>query len=225
MGLYEVQVLDSYDNITYADGQAAAVYGQYPPQVNAARPPGEWQSYDIIFHRPHFNSLGMLEKPARITVFHNGVLVQDNVDLWGGTDWQKYRSYKLHPDKLPLSLQDHGNPVRFRNIWLRELSEIPEKSPDYLPAVVLDPDVLEKYTGVYHNSDDDERKIKIVQEGNTLFLLRDNGRRDEMIPHAKDKFSLRFTAIDLDFKLDATGVPTEMILTFTGDHTTYKKIE
>ena len=96
MGLYEVQVLDSYNNTTYADGQASAIYGQYPPLVNAARPPGEWQAYDIIFHRPHFNSLGRLIKPARMTVLHNGVLVQDNVELWGGTEWQKYKLDLFH---------------------------------------------------------------------------------------------------------------------------------
>ncbi len=89
-------------------GQASAVYGQYPPQVNAARPPGEWQ---------------------------------------------KYTTYSLHPDKLPLSLQDHGNPVRYRNIWVRELSDAPEKEPDYLPAMVLNENILEKYTGDYENED------------------------------------------------------------------------
>jgi len=223
MGLYEVQVLDSYGNTTYADGQASAVYGQYPPLVNAARPPGEWQAYDIVFHRPHFNSLGRLEKPARMTVLHNGVLVQDNVELWGGTEWQKYKPYKLHPDKLPISLQDHGNPVRFRNIWVRELSEVPEKGPDYLPAIVLDKTILEKYTGVYENEDGD--KITIGLEGVKLFILRSATRKDEMIPHSKQKFSLRFTAIDLDFKLDKTGVPVEMSLTFTGSSYHYKKTE
>jgi hypothetical protein len=226
MGLYEVQVLDSYDNLTYADGQAGAVYGQYPPQVNAARPPGKWQSYDIVFRRPHFNSLGMLIKPARITVFHNGVLVQDNVELWGGTDWQKFKAYKIHPDKLPLSLQDHGNPVRFRNIWVRELSEVPEEAPNYSPAIVLENDILEKYTGRYKiKGNEEDWDMRIEREGNKLFLLRDGRSKDELIPHSKDKFSLRFTAIDLDFRLDNSGVPEEMDLTFTGHTTTLKKID
>jgi hypothetical protein len=223
MGLYEVQVLDSYDNLTYADGQASAIYGQYPPQVNAARPPGEWQAYDIVFHRPHFNNLGMLVKPARMTVFHNGILVQDNVELWGGTEWQKYKSYKLHAEKLPISLQDHGNPVRFRNIWVRELSAVPEKAPDYLPILVLDETILEKYIGVYENEDGDE--IRIDLEGSKLFLLRSAMRKAEMIPHTKKKFSLRFTAIDLDFKLDDKGVPIEMSLTFTGETYRFKRAD
>jgi len=123
MGRYEVQVLDSYDNKTYPDGQAAAVYGQFPPLVNAARPPGEWQSYDIVFHRPHFDGKGRATKPARVTVFHNGVLVQDNVELSGPTAHQMRPPYTAHPDSLPLGLQDHGYPVRYRNIWIRPLPE------------------------------------------------------------------------------------------------------
>ena len=122
MGLYEIQVLDSYENKTYADGQASAVYGQYPPLVNASRPPAQWQSYDIVFHRPHFND-GKLTRPARVTVLHNGVLVQDNVELTGPTAHGERPPYKPGPDKLPLQLQDHENPIRFRNIWIRELNE------------------------------------------------------------------------------------------------------
>jgi hypothetical protein len=122
MGLYEVQVLDSYNNETYADGQAAAVYGQYPPLVNAARPPGQWQTYDIIFHGPRFDKDGKVLRPARVTVLHNGVLVQDNVELTGPTAHRQRPPYQVHPEQLPLMLQEHGHPVRFRNIWVRELS-------------------------------------------------------------------------------------------------------
>ncbi|MGH7612784.1 MAG: 3-keto-disaccharide hydrolase [Gemmatimonadales bacterium] len=123
MSTYEVQVLDSYDNRTYPDGQAAALYGQYPPLVNASRPPGQWQSYDIVFRRPRFDPQGKLLQPARVTVFHNGVLVQDNVMLSGPTAHQRRPPYVAHPDKLPIQLQDHGSPVRYRNIWIRELIE------------------------------------------------------------------------------------------------------
>jgi len=122
MGLYEIQVLDSYENKTYADGQASAVYGQYPPLVNAARPPAQWQAYDIIFHGPRFKG-DKVVRPARVTVLHNGVLVQDNVALTGPTAHGERPPYKPGPDKLPLGLQDHGNPVRYRNIWIRELQE------------------------------------------------------------------------------------------------------
>jgi hypothetical protein len=123
MGLYEIQVLDSYQSKTYADGQASAVYGQFPPQVNASRPPGQWQTYDIIFHGPRFGPEGKLLRPARVTVLHNGVLVQDSVELSGPTGHHQRPPYKVTPEKLPLSLQDHNNPVRYRNIWIRELGE------------------------------------------------------------------------------------------------------
>jgi 3-keto-disaccharide hydrolase len=122
MGMYEVQVLDSYEgNITYADGQAGALYGQYPPLVNVSRAPGEWQSYDIIFHRPRFDAAGKVTSPATFTVLHNGVLIQDHSALVGPTAHQARPPYKAHADKLPISLQDHGQPVRYRNIWLRSL--------------------------------------------------------------------------------------------------------
>jgi hypothetical protein len=127
MGQYEAQVLDSYRNDTYADGQAAALYGQHPPLANASRPPGEWQSYDIVFHAPRFDAQGTLLRPARMTVFHNGVLVQDDAVLTGPTAHRAQPPYKAHPDRLPLSLQDHGDPVRFRNIWLRPLP--PREAP------------------------------------------------------------------------------------------------
>lgn len=121
MGNYEVQILDSYQNDTYADGQAAAIYGQFPPLVNACRPSGEWQSYDVVFHRPRFKADGSLESPARMTVLHNGILVQDNVSLVGPTSHRVREPYLAHPDRLPMSLQDHGHPVRFRNVWIRDL--------------------------------------------------------------------------------------------------------
>jgi hypothetical protein len=121
MGMYEVQILDSYQNDTYPDGQAGALYGQQPPLVNASRPPGEWQSYDIIFRRPHFNRDGSLLRPARATVLHNGVLIQDGVAFTGRTVHGAEAKYSPHADLGPLTLQDHGQPVRFRNIWVREI--------------------------------------------------------------------------------------------------------
>jgi hypothetical protein len=120
-GRYEIQVLDSYNNVTYPDGQAGAVFGQYPPLVNASRPPGEWQTYDIVFHTARFDSAGKLIRPARATVFHNNVLVQDDVELTGPTAFQRRPVYAAHPPELPILLQDHSFPVRFRNIWARRL--------------------------------------------------------------------------------------------------------
>ncbi len=121
MGRYEIQVLDSYSSQTYANGQAGSIYKQYPPLVNATRPPGEWQSYDIIFTAPVFGEGGRMVRPAMVTAFHNGVLIQNNVALLGPSEYKGQAIYKPHADRLPLSLQEHGNPVSYRNIWIREL--------------------------------------------------------------------------------------------------------
>lgn len=120
MGKYEVQILDSYDNVTYFDGQCGSIYKQQPPTVNASRPPGEWQTYDIIFKAPRFKEDGSLDSPAFITVLHNGVLIHNHFELMGGTFWDQPPSYKKHAEKLPIHIQNHGNPTRFRNIWIRE---------------------------------------------------------------------------------------------------------
>ncbi len=125
MAHYEIQVLDSYSNKTYPDGQCAALYGRAVPLVNACRGPGQWQSYDIIFHRPIFKGKKVVRKPT-FTVLHNGVLVQDHVELQGGTGWKgphAISDFVPHEDRLPIMLQDHGNPVRYRNIWVRGLAD------------------------------------------------------------------------------------------------------
>ncbi len=121
MSQYEIQVLDSYENPTYFHGQAGSVYKQHAPLVNVTRKPGEWQTYDIIFHAPEFNEHGKLTKRATFTVLHNGVLVQDHVEVMGITVHEGPPYYEGHPAKLPLMLQDHGDLVRYRNIWIREL--------------------------------------------------------------------------------------------------------
>lgn len=123
MSHYEIQVLDSYDNPTYADGQAGAVYGQAPPHANVARPPGVWQTYDIVFHRPIFGADGSVQRPARVTVIWNGVLVQDDTEITGWTVHEAVARYRPHADRLPLTLQDHGTRVRYRNIWVREIED------------------------------------------------------------------------------------------------------
>jgi hypothetical protein len=120
LGLYEIQILDSHQNMTYADGQAAAVYGQYPPDVNASRKPGEWQTYDIIFELPRFEG-SKATSPGYLTVLHNGVLVHHRRELSGVTGMRSPGKYVVHPPGGPIMLQDHGDPVRFRNIWARHL--------------------------------------------------------------------------------------------------------
>lgn len=121
MGIYEVQILDSYDNKTYFDGQCGSIYKQFPPLVNACRQPGEWQTYDIVFSAPKFDEGGQLTRPAYLTVFQNGVLVQNHSELLGGTFYDQAPAYTKHADKLPIQLQFHGNPIRYRNIWLRAI--------------------------------------------------------------------------------------------------------
>jgi hypothetical protein len=124
MGRYELQVLDSFNNPTYADGQAGSVYGQFPPLVNASRKPGEWQTYDIVFEAPRFEG-GYLTRPAYITVLHNGVLVQNHQQFIGQMAHRVIRQYEPHGPEAPLELQDHDTPVRYRNIWVRRLAPRP----------------------------------------------------------------------------------------------------
>ena len=124
---YEIQVLDSFENPTYFEGQAASVYNQRPPMVNASRKPGEWQTYDIMFTAPRFAADGKVEKPAYVTVLHNGVLVQNHTELMGSTYFDKPNTYSKRADKLPIVLMYHGDAVRFRNIWIREFKELEGK--------------------------------------------------------------------------------------------------
>ena len=123
MGRYEVQVLDSFENVTYADGQAASIYGEYPPLVNAARRPGDWQTYDIVFEAPQFKGTTLV-KPAYVTVIWNGVLVHHRRAVMGATSaTMTVHAYTAHDAELPLTLQDHANPVRYRNVWIRRLAQ------------------------------------------------------------------------------------------------------
>ncbi|WP_245942025.1 3-keto-disaccharide hydrolase [Sphingomonas gilva] len=123
MQRYELQILDGYENPTYADGTVGAIYAWKPPLVNPSRPPGEWQSYDIIFERPRFAPDGKLLRPAYATAFLNGVLVQNRQPWLGSTVWRKVATYEAHGDAAPIQLQDHDSAVSFRNIWVRPLPE------------------------------------------------------------------------------------------------------
>lgn len=121
-GQYEIQILDSYQNETYADGGAGSMYGQYPPMVNASRPPGEWQTYDIIFEGPRWDDSGKNTRKATVTVLHNGVIIHNKTEFFGRTGHRNFGNYdKPGRTKGPIELYEHGNPVRFRNIWIREL--------------------------------------------------------------------------------------------------------
>jgi len=207
MGDFEVQVLDSFENPTYADGGAGSVYGQYPPQVNASRGPGEWQTYDIIFERPRFGKDGKVSKKARITVLHNGVLIQNAVLAYGPTAWIQHQTYESIKGKTkgPISLQDHGNPVRYRNIWVRHLVEekqLPETPYDPV-KVELDPDVAAKLVGRYggHNVELKKKKLIFKFHGNAPL---------EMIPHSTTEYGFKKSAGKMTVKMDDQGNPTSI---------------
>lgn len=192
---YEIQVLDSYQSQTYPDGTAGAVYGQYPPLVNASRPPGEWQIYDIIYTAPRFDTDEKLRSPARLTVFHNGVLIQNNVELTGPTSWLERAPYQAHPAKQPISLQDHGNPVRFRNIWVRELGQVGRKE------FTLAPSLLDKYVGNYTSTD--RNHIEITRAGSQL-VARLSGVRFVLFAESNTKFFAKTTDVQIEFPSNTT---------------------
>jgi hypothetical protein len=212
---YEVQVLDSYHNETYADGQAAAVYGQYPPLANASLPPGEWQTYDIIFRRPRFDPAGALLTPARLTVVHNGVLVQDDVALWGPTNWLQAEPYAVGPERGSIGLQDHGNPVRYRNIWVRELPDSMPSPPTLPTAVPLDDALLDRLVGAY--AAESGMSITIVREGGGLRLGLPEARSQPLITRSPTEFALSATAATLTFELAANGHPRSVMFRMGDD--------
>lgn len=146
MGRYEVQILDSYDNQTYFDGQCGAIYKEQPPSVNVSRKPGEWQSFDILFTAPRFHEDGTLLKPGFVTVLHNGVLVHNHFELLGITSYVEPAKYSKHNEKEPLLIQFHGNPVRFRNIWIREnIKPLIGLNPDPRPNSVQEKNSFDRF--------------------------------------------------------------------------------
>ncbi len=197
MDRYEVQVLDSYESKTYADGSAGAIYGQYPPLVNVCRPPGQWQTYDIIYTAPRFTPEGKLESPARETVFQNGVLIQNNVELTGPTGWLNRFPYQPHPVKQPIALQDHGNPVRFRNIWVRELGN-PGRKEFTLPDALLN-----SYVGKYGG-------IEVGREGNQLTAVV-GGLKFLMFAESPTKFFAKTTDVQIEFPNGDQAKPDRLI--------------
>ena len=192
MGEFEVQVLDSFENTTYSDGQAGAIYGQYPPLVNASRRPGQWQSYDIIFHTPRVDEEGNQTKPATITVLHNGVLIQDHSIAFGPTSWiqRKEPSGKV---KGSLGLQDHGNPVRFRNIWVRPIGGAQPEPPTYPAAVEMAAEDLEKYVGKFGNA-----KFELVDG---VLKVRQLGTYQELVPQGDHVFGMLLSAGKIKFEV------------------------
>ncbi len=188
---YEIQVLDSYQNTTYADGSAGSIYGQYPPLVNVCRPPGRWQTYDILYTAPRFDSAGKLLTPARFTIFQNGVLIQNNVAATGPTSWLERAPYEPHPEKQPIALQDHGNPVRFRNIWVRELGHPERKEFTWANAL------LDTYVGTYERGPGDN--VEVTRHGSQL-VLNMGGVRFTLFAESQTHFFAKTTDVQCEFQ-------------------------
>jgi hypothetical protein len=181
--------------------------------VNASRPPGQWQTYDIIFSRPRFGEEGDIISPARLTVLHNGVLVQNNVELVGPTGWLQRESYRRHPDKLPLSLQDHGNPVRFRNIWIRELGPAAGR-----PEFIYDAETLKRLVGNYRV--DSSLTLSITRPEELLTAtISYPGRRMTFPLHAasRNKFYIQSFDGQITFQTNAQGVAEGLVFHIGGE--------
>jgi hypothetical protein len=230
MGVYELQVLDSYRADTYADGQAGAIYGQFPPLSNASRPPGEWQTYDVAFRRPRFNTDGKLTEPARVTLFHNGILVQNNEELFGKTSWLEGLPYEAHADRGPIQLQDHGHPVRFRNIWIRDLPERPAPTAQDLarPKIFsLPAEALDSFTGQYAMGEkpDAPRATITRGDGHLIFKLPFRPTPLVMQPVSATDFVLPHTDARFAFQRDAQGRVTGAVFTVGDGERSLTKID
>lgn len=205
-GRYEIQVLDSYQSKTYADGSAASVYGQYPPLVNASLPPGQWQTYDIVWTAPRFDDEGKLCRKAHVTVLHNGVLVQNDVELTGPTGWIGRVPYAAHPFRTPIALQDHGNPVRYRNVWVRELG-----NPRH-PELRLADSVLAGYVGTYGKAQWNTVTVRALPEG----LLGLTLAGVELVMHAETPTHFYALTTDVQCDFDVSG-PTPKVAVTVGE--------
>ena len=217
-GRYEVQILDTYDNATYADGAAGAIYGQFPPLANPLRPSDEWQAYDVFFRGPHFGDGGEVLEPARLTVLVNGVLVQNNELLPGMTIWLESLPYAPHPRAGRIQLQDHGSPVRFRNLWVRESPDRPAPPVGYaaFDAVELTGAQADRLVGTYNRgAPGDDFVIERTADGLGLSMPWRPGVL-RMIPTSPTTFELAHTAGRLTFALGADGEPTGLTLEMGG---------
>jgi hypothetical protein len=202
-GRYEIQLLNSYGTSSYADGLAAAVYGQHPPLVNASRAPGEWQSLDIVWTAPRFGPDGKLLSPARLTLLHNGVLVQNNKELMGPTTWISRLPYISHPERLPIVLQDHGSPLHFRNIWVREL--VKHRYPEFrLPDALL-----ESYAGTYGTGKWTSVRIGRLPEGLLSLTLGDA----EVVLHAASPTHFYAMLADVQCRFDFSDGKKRVLVT------------
>jgi hypothetical protein len=226
MTQYELQVLDSYQADTYADGQAGALYGQAPPRFNVCKPRGEWNAYDIFFRRPRFASDSSLLSPARITVLHNGILIQDNEEYTGPTSWLKYLPYKAHADKMPISLQEHNCRVRYRNIWALPLPELQMPDKSYGDKVISLPETdLDKYTGTYQRPNTPATIIITKKNGSLYGNFYYRPGELELVPLSTKEFAMKETAGIITFTLDDKGNATNLVFRLGGEDMPAAKVK
>ena len=205
-GGVEIQVLDSFENETYADGGAASIYGQYPPLVNASRGPGQWQSYDIIYHMPQYDEDKKLVKAAVVTVMHNGVVVQHAADILGPTSWVHHKEYNPDTSEGTIGLQDHGNPVRFRNIWVRKLDTAKTKG-EYPEERPFTEEEIKKFVGKYGR----KAKVKLKDEKLWLSTLQQDM---EMVAYSDGTYATKESAGSITFAEDENGKVTGISFKF-----------
>jgi hypothetical protein len=234
MGRYEIQILDSYQyTTTYVDGTAGAIYGQYPPLASPLLPPGQFQTEDIIFRRPRFRPDGSLAEPARATVLINGVLVQNNEVIYGPTAPEPPYQYTPHADALPFSLQDHGQAIRFRNIWLRRIPERAEPGASYVPRPAsLTTAQLDRFVGAYYNvpatpaaprpanAPPQAPAYTITRDADGVLVRLGNGPTVRAIAASPTQLWLPGRARNLTFTFDPSGRATQLLVEGNGEQAT-----
>lgn len=230
MGRYEIQILDTFQADTYADGQTGAVYGEAPPLFNASLPPGAWQAFDIIFRGPQFSADGTLLAPAVVTVLHNGIAVQNNEQVVGPTSWLNTLAYQSHPREAPIRLQDHGQAVRFRNIWARRLPARLEPSAEQSRpprAIAKTPAELAAFAGTFQLGDDTTKPpVAMSVDGNGL-IVRFPDRPVDMpiVPVSEKVFEFVNTDATIEFKTDAAGKPSDAPMHIGGSTRSLKRLK
>ena len=230
MGRYEIQILDNFGADTYADGQAGAVYGEAPPLLNASLAPGAWQTFDIIFRGPRFSADGQLLDAAHVTVLHNGVAVQNNERILGPTSWLNFLAYQPHPQEAPIRLQDHGQPVRFRNIWVRRLPTriLPTVEQAQPPrALSITPEKLAAFAGSFQLGDGVGKPPVTMTPNGQGLIVRFPDRPVDMpiLPVSERVFEFVNTDARIEFELDSSGRPGNATMHIGGSTRSLKRLK